>query len=69
MGIVMEEALVGDHQANGVAEKAVKNAQGQFRVLKDALESRINRRVEGGHRSVPWMVTHAATVMNREERR
>ncbi len=38
--IVMEEALVGDHQANGVEESAGKNVQGQFRVIKDALERR-----------------------------
>ncbi len=45
--VVVEESPVGDHQANGVAENAVKNVQGQFRVLKDALESRINKRIEG----------------------
>ena len=28
--VVMEEARVGDHQANGAAENAVKNIQGQF---------------------------------------
>ncbi len=61
---VMEESFVGDHQANGVAENAVNNAQGQFRVLKDAMESRINRQVEGDHQAVPWMVTCAATVID-----
>jgi hypothetical protein len=40
--IVMDEPPVGDHHANGVAENAVKNAQGLLRVLKNALESRIN---------------------------
>ncbi len=35
--IVMEEAPVGDHQANGAAENAVKNAQGQLRVLKKSI--------------------------------
>ncbi len=40
--IVMEESPVGDHQANGVAESAVKNVQGQPRVLENALEGRIN---------------------------
>ncbi len=43
--IAMEEAPVGDRQANGVAENAVRNAQGQLRVLRNALESRINKRV------------------------
>ncbi len=32
--IVMEETPVGDHQANGVAERAVRTVQGQFRALK-----------------------------------
>ncbi len=44
---VMEEVPVGDHQANGLAENAVKNTQGQFRVIKDALESRHGSRVDG----------------------
>ncbi len=60
----MEDAPVGDHQTNGMAESAVKSAQGQFRVVKNALESRINKRVEGYHQAVPWMVMHAATVIN-----
>ncbi len=42
--IVLEDAPVGDHQANGLVENAVKNVQGQFRVMKDALESRHGRR-------------------------
>ncbi len=66
--IVMEESHVGDHHAKCAAEDAVKNAQGQFRVLKDALESRINRRVEGDHQAVPWMVMRAATVINKGRR-
>ncbi len=61
--IVMEESLVGDHQTSGVAENAVKNVQGQFRMLQDALESRINERVESDHQAVPWMVMHAATLI------
>ncbi len=60
----MNESPVGDHQANGVAENSLKNVQDQFRVLKNALESRVNKRVEGDHQVVPWMVMHAAAVMN-----
>ncbi len=33
----------------------MKNAQGQFRVMKNALESRSNQRVEGDHQAVPWI--------------
>ncbi len=47
-------------------ENAVKNVQGQFRVLKDALESRVGRRSNGEHPIVLWLVTHAASVINRE---
>ena len=43
MEIILEEVPVGDHQANGLAQNAVKNVQGQFRVIKDALESRHGR--------------------------
>ncbi len=45
--IVMEESLVGSRQASGAVENAVKDAQGQLRVLKSALGSRINKRVAG----------------------
>ncbi len=62
--IVLEAAPVGDHQAHGVIENAIKNAQGQIRAIKDALESRHGRRVGGEHQVVPWMVTHAASVVS-----
>ena len=66
--IVMEEVLVGDHQANGLAENAINNVQGQFRVIKDALESRHGRRIGEEHQVVPWMVMHAASVVNRSRK-
>jgi hypothetical protein len=47
--LVMEEAPVGDRAANGSVENGVKNIQGQFRVLKDALESRLGVRIQGDH--------------------
>ena len=34
-------------------------------MIKDALESRSGRRVDGYHPAVPWMMTHAASVVNR----
>ena len=66
--IVMEEVPAGDHQANGLAENAVENVQDQFRVIKNALESRHGRRVDGEHPVVPWMVMHAAKVVNRSRK-
>jgi hypothetical protein len=63
--IVMEESSVGDDQANALAENTVKNVQGQFRVIKDVLENRHGRQVDGEHPVVPWTVRHAASVVNR----
>ena len=51
--LIKEEAPVGDHQANGLVENAVKNVQGQFRVMKDALETRLNRRIGEEHQCIP----------------
>ncbi len=39
-------------------------SQWQLRAIKDASESRHQRRVEGEHQVVPWMVMHAASVIN-----
>ncbi len=46
-------------------ESAVKNVQGQLRVIKDALESRRGGRIEGEHPAVPCMVMHAASAISR----
>ncbi len=43
--IVLEKAPVGHRRAVGLAENAVKNAHGNFRVIKDALESTQSRRM------------------------
>ncbi len=61
----LEEVLVGDHQAKGLAENAVNNAQGELRMIKDAVESSHGRRVDGELQVAPWMVTHAVSVVNR----
>lgn len=63
--IVLEEAPVGDHEANCSIEDAMNNLQGQLRVLKDALESRLGGRIAEEHVIVPWLVTHAGSVINR----
>ena len=67
--IVIEESpAVGDHQANGTIGNGVMNAQGQFMAVKDALESRYGRRVEGDHLAVPWMMMQAVSVVSRERK-
>ena len=45
--IVLEAPPVYESRANGVVENAIQQVQGQFRVIKDALESRIGQRISG----------------------
>jgi hypothetical protein len=63
--IVLEESPVGEHQANGDIEGAIRQVQGQFRAMKDALETRYNERIQGDHNSIPWLFSHAASTINR----
>jgi hypothetical protein len=55
----------GDHQANGLVENAAKNAQSQFRLIKDALESRSKTRTDGDYPAASWLVMHEASVVDR----
>ncbi len=48
--IVLEEVASGEHQAHDMVE-SVKNLEGQLRFIKDALESRRERRLDGEHQA------------------
>ena len=61
--IVPEESPVGEHQANGEVEAAVKQVQGQFRTTNDALDTRYGIRIGGDHCAVPWLVMHSANTI------
>ena len=63
--IVSEQTAVGDHQANGNIENVVRQIAGQFRTIKDGLETRINHKINGEMSIVPWMISHAAATINR----
>ena len=62
--ITFEESPGYDSKGNGEIEQAVQAVQGQFRTMKDALESRYGVRFDGDHPCIPWLVAHAqyATV-------
>ena len=45
--LVMEESPVEDSQSNGAIERTIQQVQGQIRFMKEALESRIGRRITG----------------------
>ena len=46
-------------------QSAIQQAQGQFRTMKDALETNIGTRLKPNSAIVPWIVAHSARTINR----
>ena len=62
-----EVSLVGSSASNGVAERGVQTVEGQVRVLKDALEMRLETEIPSNHNILAWLVEFTGTVVNRYE--
>ena len=58
---------VGSSASNVVAERGVQTVEGQIRVLKDALETRLGVTVASNHNILAWVVEFAGTLINRYE--
>ena len=63
--VMKEESPVGEHQSNGRIENTIRQIQGVFRSMKDALESRYGKRLEGDSWAIPWLRKHVGAMMNR----
>ena len=63
--LITEESPEYDSQANGEIEVAIQMVQGQFRAMKDGLESRYGVRFDGEHMCIPWLMAHASDSLNR----
>ena len=63
--IIMEESPAYEHRSNGEVERAIQTIQGQVRTIKSALESRYETTMGPDSNMMPWMVRHAANVINR----
>jgi len=63
--IILEESPVGDHQANGEVENAIKRCAGQFRTLKEVTETRYGKRIAPEHHILPWMIAYSSGCINR----
>ena len=61
----LETSPATDSRANGLAERAVQSVQKQVRTLKLALERNLECRVEVTHPCFPWLIEHAADVLNK----
>jgi hypothetical protein len=63
---VMEElSPVDESQSNGVAERAVQQVEDQLRVLKLALERRLDAKLPCAHPVMKWLVPHSADVVTK----
>ena len=66
--IVNGESQAYDSQTNGKIESVVQRVEKQFRVMRDALESRIKERILDRHNCVGFLVNHAAKCINRYQK-
>ena len=63
----IEHSPVGESQSNGVVERGVQSIEGQVRVLKLALEARMQVPVPDSHPILMWLAKFAATQLNKCE--
>ena len=63
--MVPENSPVGEHQSNGLIERAIQSVQGMIRTMRDALEGRYRMMIDGHNPIVSWKVTHAAATSSR----
>ena len=63
--LLSRESPVGEHQANGSAENAVKVIKGVVRTLVIAAQAKWKHRLPFGHPLVLWASTYAAQSINR----
>ena len=60
-----EYSPVRSSGSNGVIERRIKEVQGQLRVMKSALDTRVGVDIRGTSNVLPWMVEYASVLINR----
>lgn len=63
--VIPEHAPVGESQANGAVESAIKRLKGQIRTMELFLENKIGVKVEEEHQIWEWMVEFCAETFCR----
>lgn len=61
---VIEYSAVGDSQSNGVTERAT---EGQLRVARSALESRVKAKIIPEHAVMTWLTEHGSMLLDKYE--
>ena len=63
MGV--EVSPMGDSQANGDVERAIRTVQGQVRTMKSALDGNYKTEFGDNHALIPWLVSYASPIINK----
>ena len=63
-GTAIEQSRVGDSNSNGRVERAVQELKGLTRTLRSAVSAMMQQPVRLADPLVPWMVRHAAHIIN-----
>jgi hypothetical protein len=63
--VIDENSHEYDSQTNGLIENVVKRVQGQFRTIKDAVESRYKYKIPSNHACLGWLLQYAVHCINR----
>ncbi len=63
--IIPEQPPAYDSKTAGKAENAVQRIEKQFITLRDALQTRIDQKIESGHPVVEFLVMHTSDTLNR----
>jgi hypothetical protein len=64
---IVEHSPVDSHASNGVVERAIQSVGGQVRVLRSCLEAKWSVKLNSKHAVIPWIMEHAAFLLNRFE--
>ena len=60
---ISQNSPVGESQANGLVERAVRSVKDQVRTLRLALQKRVGCRIPVGHPIMAWIVKHAGELI------
>ena len=62
--LVTEESPVGEHQSNGLVERAIQTISGQVKTMKISMEERHKGKIDQEHHIWPWVMMYAGMLIN-----